>query len=274
MTPLADRRRLSASPSSRADDDLRPGPPVPVLVLAVAGASMVTLPLAALVLRAPWSRVAGIVSSGAALDALALSLLTTTAAVAVSLVVGVPLAWAQARARYPGRSVVRAVLTVPLVLPPVVGGIALLLAFGRRGVAGPPLAAAGIVLPFSTAGAVAAEVFVALPFLVLTVEGAIRGVDRRLEDVARTLGAGRWTVFRTVTLPLIQPSLVAGTVLCWARALGEFGATITFAGNLRGRTQTLPLFVYTTFQGGDLDAAVVLSLALLVVAVAVLAVVR
>jgi molybdate transport system permease protein len=180
----------------------------------------------------------------------------------------------QARVSYPGRSLVRALITVPLVLPPVVGGVALLLAFGRRGVVGPTLGEVGIVLPFSRAGAVAAEVFVALPFLVLTVEGALRGVDRGIEDAARTLGAGRWTVFRTVTLPLIRPSLVAGTVLCWARALGEFGATITFAGNLRGRTQTLPLFVYTTFEGGDLDAAVVLSLTLLAIALVVLALVR
>jgi len=238
------------------------------------GAAFLVLPLLALMIRAPWSRIGSVLQTPAALASLRLSLTTTLSAVAVSLVVGVPLAWVQARVTYPGRSLVRAVLTVPLVLPPVVGGIALLLAFGRRGVAGPALGRAGIVLPFTTAGAVAAEVFVALPFLVLTVEGALRATDRRVEDAARTLGAGRWTVFRSVTLPAIRPSLVAGSVLCWARALGEFGATITFAGNLQGRTQTLPLFVYTTFQGGDLDAAVILSLALLVIALLVLSIIR
>jgi molybdate transport system permease protein len=272
VTPIG---RLSRRDGSVDEDDaLRPGPPAAVTAIAVVGGAVVVLPLLALLLRAPWSRIGTILRAPAALDALRLSLTTTLLAVVVSLVVGLPLAWVQARVAYPGRSLVRALVTVPLVLPPVVGGVALLLAFGRRGVAGPALAEAGIVLPFSRAGAVAAEVFVALPFLVVTVEGALRGVDRRIEDAARTLGAGRWTVFRTVTLPLIRPSLVAGTVLCWARALGEFGATITFAGNLRGRTQTLPLFVYTTFEGGDLDAAVALSLALLAIALVVLALVR
>jgi molybdate transport system permease protein len=274
MTPLGGRAPRHSALADDADEALRPGPPPIVTAVAVVGGGIVILPLVALVIRAPWSRIAEVLRAPAALDALRLSLATTLSAVVVSLVIGVPLAWVQARVRYPGRALVRAALTVPLVLPPVVGGVALLLAFGRRGVVGPTLDRAGIVLPFSTAGAVAAEVFVALPFLVLTVEGALRGVDRRIEDAARTLGAGRWAVFRTVTLPLIRPSLVAGTVLCWARALGEFGATITFAGNLRGKTQTLPLFVYTTFEGGDLDAAVVLSLVLLAVAVLVLALVR
>jgi molybdate transport system permease protein len=274
VTPLGTTPHRPDAGREDDDDRLRPGPPWPVVTVAGIGGAVVVLPLAALVIRAPWSRATSVLRSGPALDALRLSLITTLAAVAVSLVVGVPLAWVQARVRYPGRAIVRALITVPLVLPPVVGGVALLLAFGRRGVAAPLLRAAGTTLPFTTAGAVAAEVFVAMPFLVITVEGALRGVDRRVEDAARTLGAGRWTVFRSVTLPAIRPSLVAGTVLCWARALGEFGATITFAGNLRGRTQTLPLFVYTTFEGGDLEGAVVLSLALLVVALVVLAVVR
>jgi molybdate transport system permease protein len=208
------------------------------------------------------------------MDALRLSLVTSVAATAVAVVFGVPLAWVQATIPYRGRRLVRALTTLPMVLPPVVGGTALLLALGRRGLVGPALARVGVHLPFSTAGAIVAETFVAMPFLVLTVEAALAGADRRLEDAARTLGASRFTVFRRVTLPLIKPSLIAGTVLCWARALGEFGATITFAGNLSGRTQTLPLFVYVKLESGDTDAAIVLSLVLLGVSLAVLVLLR
>ena len=155
-------------------------------------------------------------------------------------------------------------------LPPVVGGVALLLAFGRQGVLGRPLdALTGVTLPFTTAGVVVAETFVAMPFLVVTVEGAFRAADRGYEEAAATLGASRLTVFRRVTLPLVGPSLVAGTVLCWARALGEFGATITFAGSFPGRTQTMPLAVYLALQS-DPEAAIALSLVLLLVSVAVL----
>jgi molybdate transport system permease protein len=186
------------------------------------------------------------------------------------VVLGVPLAWVQARVAYPGRSVVRALTLLPMVLPPVVGGTALLLAFGRRGLVGGPLGHAGVHLPFSTAGAVAAEAFVAMPFLVITLEAALRSRGNQLEDAARTMGANRWTVFWRVTLPLLRPALVAGALLCWARALGEFGATITFAGNLPGTTQTLPLFVYVKLEGAHPDAAIVLSLVLLAVSAAVL----
>src|SRR3954462_3116571 len=164
----------------------------------------------------------------------------------------------------------RALTILPMVLPPVVGGVALLLALGRRGIVGGQLDRIGVNLPFTTAGAVVAETFVAMPFLVLTLEAAFRATDRRLEDAARRLGAGRFPVFRTVTLPLVLPSFVAGAVLCWARALGEFGATITFAGNLQGTTQTLPLFVYIKLEGSNPDAAIVLSLVLLAVSVVVL----
>jgi molybdate transport system permease protein len=155
------------------------------------------------------------------------------------------------------------------VLPPVVGGVALLFALGRRGIVGSELDRVGIHLPFTTAGAIVAETFVAMPFLVLTLEAAFRTSDRRLEEAARTLGAGRGEVFRRITLPLVRPSLIAGVVLCWARALGEFGATITFAGNLPAKTQTLPLFVYLKFEGSDADAAIVLSLVLVVVSLLV-----
>ena len=190
------------------------------------------------------------------------------------LLLGVPLAWVLARGAFPGRRLVRALVTVPLVLPPVVGGVALLLVFGRRGLVGEWLDATfGFSLPFSTAGVVVAEAFVAMPFLVISVEGALRGADPRYEEAAATLGASRWTAFRRVTLPLIAPGVAAGAVLCWARALGEFGATITFAGNFPGRTQTMPLAVYLALEQ-DLDAAIVLSLVLLVVSVVILAALR
>ena len=228
------------------------------------------LPLAGLVWRAPWSSAWHELTSEAALDALRLSAVTSLSAVAVSLALGVPLAWVQARVDYRGKRVVRALTTLPMVLPPVVGGVALLLALGRRGLVGRELDRIGVNLPFTTAGAIVAEAFVAMPFLVLTLEAAFRSADRRLEDAARTLGAGRFTVFRRVTLPLVAPSLVAGTVLCWARALGEFGATITFAGNLQGTTQTLPLFVYVKLEGSNPDSAIILSLVLLAVSLGVL----
>jgi molybdate transport system permease protein len=157
-----------------------------------------------------------------------------------------------------------------MVLPPVVGGIALLLALGRRGLVGQYLDDAGVRLPFHMPGAIIAETFVAMPFLVLTLEAGFRSADIRLEEAARTLGASRFEVFRRVTLPLIRPSLVAGAVLCWARALGEFGATITFAGNAQGRTQTLPLFVYVTLEGTRPEAAIVLSLVLLAISLVVI----
>ena len=208
------------------------------------------------------------------LSALRLSLESASAATAASLVVGVPLAWVLARVRLPGIGALRALVTVPLVLPPVVGGVALLLAFGRNGVLGAHLADwFGLSLPFTQLGVIVAETFVAMPFLVVTVEGALRSSDLGLEEAAATLGASRITIFRRVTLPLIGPSLLAGSVLCWARALGEFGATITFAGNFPGTTQTMPLAVYNALQT-DPDAAIALSLVLLVVAVAVLALLR
>jgi molybdate transport system permease protein len=242
----------------------------PVVAVAALAVVLFALPLAGLLWRVPWRSAWEIISSAEALDALRLSLVTSLAATVAAVVLGLPLAWVQARVTYPGRRFVRALTTLPMVLPPVVGGTALLYALGRRGIAGGPLDRIGVHLPFSTAGAVLAEAFVAMPFFVLTVEAALRTADRGLEEAARTLGAGRLSTFRRVTLPLIGPSLVAGAVLCWARALGEFGATITFAGNLPGRTQTLPLFVYVKLEGAQPDAAVVLSLVLLVLSLGVL----
>lgn len=233
-------------------------------------AALFALPLAGLAWRAPWTDAWDQLRAPEAVDALKLSMVTSLSATVVALVLGVPLAWVQARTNYPGQRVVRTVTTLPLVLPPVVGGVALLLAFGQRGLAGRPLDAVGVHLPFTTAGAVAAEAFVAMPFLVLTLEAAFASVDPGLEDAARTLGAGPAVVFWRVTLPLVRPSLVAGAVLCWARALGEFGATITFAGNYPKITQTLPLFIYLKFESPQADAAIVLSLVLLAMSGAVL----
>ena len=252
----------------RTRDTGRQVPPL-VVVGAALAALLFVLPLAGLLWRAPWSSTWTILSSSDARTALRLSLETSLAATAIAIVLGVPLAWVQARVDYPGRSVVRALTLLPMVLPPVVGGIALLLALGRRGLVGQYLDRVGVHLPFHVLGAVIAETFVAMPFLVLTVEAAFRSADRRMEDAARTLGSSRWSVFRRVTLPTIRPTLIAGAVLCWARALGEFGATITFAGNAAGKTQTLPLFVYATLEGSNPDAAIILSLVLVVVSLAV-----
>ena len=244
--------------------------PLAVGILAAIGAAFFILPLIGLIVRTPWGDAASSLMSPDTLEALKLSLEASLSATALALVLGVPLAWIYARIEFPGRTVLRALTTLPMVLPPVVGGIALLLAFGRRGLLGSWLDSTfGITLPFTTAGVVMAETFVAMPFLVLTVEAGLRSMDRRYEEAARTLGAHRWTVFTRVTLPLIAPSLFAGAVLCWARALGEFGATITFAGNFPGVTQTMPLAVYLLLETNP-ESSFILSLVLLVVSLLVL----
>lgn len=245
--------------------------PWPLGIPALLAVLFLLVPLAGLLVRAPWRGLPGILADSQVLEALRLSLVCASAATAISLVLGVPLAWVLARSQVRGISVLRALVTLPLVLPPVVGGVALLLAFGRQGILGRYLDEwTGITLPFTTAGVIIAETFVAMPFLIITVEGAFRGANRGYEEAAATLGASRLTVFRTVTIPLIAPSLLAGAVLSWARALGEFGATITFAGNFPGRTQTMPLAVYLALESNP-EAAVALSLVLLVVSIAVLA---
>ena len=231
-------------------------------------------PLLGLVLRAPWSQAGSLLASGGALQALRLSLVTATASTAVALVLGVPLAWLLARPGLPGGSVLRALVTVPLVLPPVVGGVALFSVLGRSGLVGRPLyELTGFAFPFTPYAVVLAQVFVALPYLVLAVEGALRAADRRYEEAAATLGARPGTVFRRVTLPLVGPGIAAGAVLAWARALGEFGATITFAGSFPGTTRTMPLQVYLALET-DPGAALLLSVLLLAVSVAVLALLR
>jgi len=268
---------VTRSSARRGGDHDVTGPasvPWPLGIPALVGAAFLLVPLAGLLLRAPWGSLGGLLTDANVAEALRLSLVCATTATVISLVLGVPLAWVLARVRAPGMTLLRALVTLPLVLPPVVGGVALLLAFGRQGVLGRLLESwTGITLPFTTAGVVVAETFVAMPFLVVTVEGAFRAADRGYEEAAATLGASRLGVFRRVTLPMVAPSLGAGAVLCWARALGEFGATITFAGSFPGQTQTMPLTVYLALES-DPEAAIALSLVLLVVSVVILAVLR
>ena len=274
-TPDAPYRR-TARPETRppvrrtARPETRSRPPVLALVLAGCAVAFFTLPFLGLLWRVPWGDALDIATDAAVRDALWLSIRTSLGATTLCIVFGVPLAWVLARVEFPGRSIVRALSTLSMVLPPVVGGVALFAAFGRRGLFGQYLDEwFGIALPFTTAGVVVAQTFVAMPFLVLTVEAAIRQLDSRVEDAARTLGGGRWYVFAHVTLPTIRPALVAGAVLAWARALGEFGATITFAGNFPGTTRTMPLATYVALET-DPDAALVLALILIVVSFAVL----
>jgi molybdate transport system permease protein len=252
----------------------RRGSLAPVLwVPAAVALALLVLPLVALVARAPWAQLPELLGRSEVLQALGLSLGTAALSTFIALALGVPLALVLARsAEWSAvpRRLLRALVTVPLVLPPVVGGVALLLLLGRRGLVGGWLDAAfGVTIPFTTAAVVIAQVFVAMPFLVLAVEGAVRASDRRFEVAAATLGASRFTVFRRVTLPLVAPGIAAGALLCFTRALGEFGATITFAGSFPGVTQTLPIATYLELQR-DPDAAIALSLVLMIVSVAVL----
>jgi molybdate transport system permease protein len=249
-------------------------PPLFLLILALLGVILFATPLIGLLARTPWSDLPRLLSSSVVVDALRLSLIASVGAAAISLLIGVPLAWLLARVEFPGRAIVRGLVLLPLVLPPVVGGAALLFALGRRGLIGGPIAeATGLILPFSTWGVIVAVTFVSMPFLVITVEGALRNVDPRYEGAASTLGASKWKVLRTVTLPMVLPSIGAGLVLTWARALGEFGATITFAGNLQGTTQTLPLAVFVALES-DRNVAIALSLVMVVISLTILVVLR
>jgi molybdate transport system permease protein len=255
-------------PATRRDPNGR----LPLVAIAVAGVTVMffALPFIGLVWRAPWSRAWDVLTTDSVRTALLLSVQTSLWATALSVAFGVPLAWLLARVEFPGRGVVRALCTLSMVLPPVVGGVALFFSFGRRGLFGQYLDRwFGLTLPFTTKGAVLAQTFVAMPFLILTVEAALRQLDRRLEDAARTLGGSKWYVFRRVTLPAVRPAVVAGAVLAWARALGEFGATITFAGNFPGTTQTMPLATYLALESNP-EEALILSLVLVAVSFAVL----
>jgi len=244
--------------------------PLAVSALAAVGLLFVAVPIVALLIRVPWSDLGSLFGSNVVTDALRLSLIASVLATLTAALLGIPLAIALARGTFRGKSIVRGFVLLPLVLPPVVGGAALLFALGRRGVIGEPLESlTGVVLPFSLWGVVVAVTFVAMPFVVITTEAALRGLGGRHEAAAATLGASRSTVLRRVTLPMIAPSILAGLVLTWARALGEFGATITFAGNLGGRTQTLPLAVFVALEQ-DRDAAVAISLVMVIISLAVL----
>jgi molybdate transport system permease protein len=244
-------------------------------VLAAGAFALVVFPLVGLLLRTPWASIGSDLRQPDALLALRLSLEVSLGAVGLSALLGLPLAWVLARRRFPGRSLTRALVTLPMVLPPVVGGIALLYAFGRRGFAGRWLyALTGWRLPFTTGGAIVAATFVSMPFLIITAEAAFRGVDRRAEEAAATLGASPTYRFRRVTLPAVGPALAAGSALTWARALGEFGATITFAGNFPGTTQTMPLAIYQDIESGNDGVALALSVILLVVSLIVLVALR
>ncbi len=241
-----------------------------LVVPALLALLLLIAPLFALLARAPWGSFTEIISSPVALDALRLSFITASIATIVATILGVPLAWLIARSGLPGTGLARTLVLVPLLIPPVVSGVALLAAFGRRGTLGQFLYDQfGFQLPFTTAGVVLAEAFVAMPFLVIAVEGGFRSVNRQYEEAAATLGASSWTTLRRVTLPLIAPALGAGMVLCWARALGEFGATITFAGNFPGVTQTMPLAVYEALES-DPSVAIALGLMLIAICVVVL----
>lgn len=242
-----------------------------VVVVAAAGAAFVLLPLAGMLSRVNWLEFIPLVTSPASIDALWLSLRTSVTATALCLLFGVPMAVTLARTEFPGQRMLRALVLLPLVLPPVVGGIALLYTFGRRGLLGQTFEAFGVTIAFSTTAVVLAQTFVALPFLVLSLEGALRTAGTRYEAVAATLGARPTTVFRRITLPLVAPAVISGAVLSFARALGEFGATLTFAGSMQGTTRTLPLEIYLQRET-DPDAAVALSLVLVVVAVIVVAI--
>ncbi|MCA6095240.1 ABC transporter permease, partial [Streptomyces sp. SCA3-4] len=244
--------------------------PLTLAVPAVLAVAFLFLPLAGILARTPWHTLPGRLTSHEVTQALTLSLTVSAWALALSLVLGVPLAWLLARAEFRGKALVRCLVMLPMVLPPTVAGVALLQGYGRRGVLGGWLdETLGVTLPFSTAGAVVASAFVAMPFLVISLEGALEGLSPRYEEAAASLGGGPLHVFRTVTLPMVAPGLFAGAALCWARALGEFGATITFAGNLPGTTQTLPLQVYLLLQD-DPEGATAVSLLLLAIAMLVL----
>ncbi|HVA91998.1 MAG TPA: ABC transporter permease [Chloroflexota bacterium] len=245
-----------------------------VALLAAVLLVFIGFPLVALLLHTPPGRLWNSLNTQSSLDALTLSVQTTTITLALTLVLGTPTAYVLARRRFWGKRFLDSVVDLPIVVPPAVAGVALLLAFGRDGLLGPTLNTLGIHLSFSTAAVVMAQLFVACPFYVRSARAGFLAVDRVLEDASSTLGYGAWGTFRRVTAPLALPSLISGAVLTWARALGEFGATIMFAGNLMGVTQTMPLAVYLSLESGDLDGAVALAVILVLVSLVVSLVVR
>jgi len=248
--------------------------PAPLVVAATFAVVLLVLPVVGLLQRMPWSALDDVLGGEAVADAIAVSLVVSLSATGVCLMLGLPLAWILACRTFPGRSAVRALVMLPMVLPPVVGGTALLFALGRRGLVGQRLDDwFGITLPFTTAGAIVAASFVALPFFVVTVEAAMAQLDDRYTETASSLGARPWTTFVRVTLPMVRPAIVAGAALSWARALGEFGATITFAGDSPGRTRTLPIEIFVALET-DPERAMALSLVLVAVSLTVLIALR
>lgn len=266
---------IAAGPDTRRDDRqvaalLNPRPPVAVAVPALVALLFLVIPLGALVLRAPWGSLGELLGSESARQALLLSLWTASVTTVIAILIGVPLAWVLARTHFVGRSWARSFVILPLVLPPVVGGVALLLVFGRTGILGTGLDEVfGVTIPFTPFAVILAQLFVSLPFLIIAVEGGLLSSDGSREEAAAVLGASSSRVFWTVTLPMARSSILAGAVLCWARALGEFGATVTFAGSLPGRTQTMPIEIYYEMQR-EPAAAVALSLVLVLVCLVVL----
>jgi molybdate transport system permease protein len=249
-------------------------PPARLLAFAGVAVLFLVIPLVGLVLRSPWRSLPDLVTDPEAREALTLSLVTSAAAMLLCLVFGLPLAWVLGRVSFRGRALLRALVTVPLVLPPVVAGVALLAAFGRKGVVGGPLDDwFGVTVPFTTLAVVLAHTFVALPFFVISVEGSLRASAQEYDVVAAVLGASRWHTFTRVTVPMTLPGIAAGMVLGFARSLGEFGATITFAGNYPGTTQTMPLLIYKELQDQP-ETAYALSLVMLVVSLLILALLR
>ena len=262
---------MASRTTRRVDDPL----PWPAMALAALAIIFFALPLVGLAGRAPWSDVTAILRSAEVRQALQLSVICSVCATVLSVLLGLPLAWLLARRRkFPGQSAVRALCILSMVLPPVVGGVALLFALGPDGLIGQWLDRwLDVRLPSTAAGAVVAQTFVAMPFFVVTVEAALRRADGGHDDTARTLGASSWYSFRRVTLPDIRSALIAGAVLSWARAFGEFGATITFVGSFPGKTQTLPLSVYRAL-GTNPHQAIVLALLMVVISFAVLVALR
>ena len=274
---------LTARPptgNERADRSVvrrRGFPPLGTIALVVAAvlfALLIALPILAIFIRVlPQGTLLTTLVKPVVLDALRLSFLTTLLTVALAIALGTPIAYLLARHRFPGQTLIDSLIELPMVLPPAVAGIGLLMAFGRRGVLGPTLESVGITVGFTTAAVVLAQTFVAAPFYVRAARAGFLAVDRELELVAHTLGVSNWETFWRVTVPVASPALLGGAAMCWARALGEFGATIMFAGSFQGRTQTMPLAIYAALES-DLDAALALSAILVVVSLAVLVALR
>lgn len=254
---------------ARRQPTLSAGIPRATIGMALLAGAFFVIPFIALLIGISWSDLLALLTSQSALDALWLSLRTATAATIICVILGVPLALVLARTDFPGRTILRAIVLVPLVIPPVVAGIVLTEAFGRRGLIGEHLSAAGIDIAFTTAAVVLAQTFVALPFMVTSLESHLASSGQHYERVAQSLGASNWRSFVTITLPLLRTGLIAGAVLTFARALGEFGATITFAGSLQGTTRTMPLEIYLARET-DPESAVALSLVLIAVAIVVI----